>query len=331
MKRLSYLMLALVLTLSLAGCGAGGKADGNYMAAPVAPSGDYAVEAPAYVPRPEPEAEMDSSYWENEKSESSNSPDTLPAGVKMIYTANLEMQSTEFDQAAGDLKTLVQQMGGYFESSSVNNYSSGYRRASYTVRVPSERFESFLNQAGTLCHVTYTSQNAQDITEQYFDTDSRLKTAQTKLERLQELLSKAESMEDIITIESAISDTEYQIEYLSGELRHYDALVGFSTVYIELSEVYKLTETEEAPLTFGAKLGRAFKEGVENFGEFLEDAAVWFAYHWLGLLVFVAVIVLVIRLFRRLPRKDPSIRKIKKNSKSAAQAPEQPAQEPKQE
>lgn len=311
MKRLWYGLLALVLVLGLAGCGA--KSAGSYYANSGSPSYDMAVEMPAEAEMaPTPAA--DPGYWKGETSGNSSSPNALPAGVKMIYTANLEMQSLEFDQTASDLAALVEQMGGYFESRSMNNYSSGYRRASYTVRVPTERFESFLHQAGEICHVTYSSQSAQDITEQYFDTDSRLKTAQTKLERLQELLARAESMEDIITIESAISDTEYEIESLSGTLRHYDALVGYSTIYVELSEVYKLTETEEAPLSFGARLARSFKEGLASFGEFLEDAAVWLAYHWLGLLVFIAVIVLIVRLIRRLAHRAPRIRKSKKNA-----------------
>lgn len=69
---------------------------------------------------------------------------------------------------------------------------------------------------GTLCHVTWQDDSAENISEQYYDTQSRLETAQIKLARLQELLKKAENMEDIITIESAISETEYEIERLSG-------------------------------------------------------------------------------------------------------------------
>ena len=60
-------------------------------------------------------------------------------------------------------------------------------------------------------------------------------------------------MEDIITIESAISETEYEIERLSGTMRHYDALVDYATVTLELSEVYRLSGTEDAPKSFGDK------------------------------------------------------------------------------
>ena len=109
---------------------------------------------------------------------------------------------------------LVKSCGGYFESKSLSNRSSGYRYGEFTVRVPAAEYEHFCEQVGSLCHVTYMSSSAENITEEYYDTDSRLKTAQIKLERLQELLSKADNMADIITIESAISDTEYELSLI---------------------------------------------------------------------------------------------------------------------
>ena len=83
-------------------------------------------------------------------------------------------------------------------------------------------------------------------------------TQQTKLERLQNLLAQAENMEDIITIESAISDTELEIERLTGTLRQYDSLVDYSTVYITLQEVYQLSDVEEPATSFGSRISAAF-------------------------------------------------------------------------
>lgn len=219
--------------------------------------------------------------------------------VKMVYRANLELESTEFDTATRDIETLVEQLGGYLEEQSVRSYSSGYRYANYTVRIPADRFKSFLDQMGSLCHTVYRTQSAENITEQYYDTESRLQTAQIKLERLQDLLAKADSMADIITLESAISDTEYQIESLSGTLRHYDALTGFSTVTIDLKEVYRLTEVDDAPQTFLQRFASAFRSGLAAFGETLENLVLWLAYHWLGLLAGILVVVLLGRLFHR--------------------------------
>ena len=223
-------------------------------------------------------------------------------GVKMIYSAYIEMQTLSYEQAAEDIAALVERSGAYFEQKDFSSYSSGYRHASYTVRVPAEQFADFCTQVGTLCHVTWQTDTAENISEQYYDTQSRLETAQIKLERLQELLKKAESMEDIITIESAISETEYEIESLSGTMRHYDALVDYATVTLELSEVYRLSGTEDAPKSFGEKLANAFTDGLAATGQALEDFAVWLAYSWLDILIFAAVVFAAVKLIARLRR-----------------------------
>lgn len=259
------------------------------------PSGDY-----NNAPLPEP-ADAPSS---------SNTFQPLTAGVpenaKLIYTADINLQTTEFDNATAALTDLVTSMGGYFESSSVNNYSS-YRYGSYTVRVPAQSFDAFCSQVGQLCQMTYISRSADDVSEYYYDTESRLFTQQTKLTRLEELLARADSMEDIITIESAISETELAIEQLTGTLRHYDSLVGYSTVYISLDEVYRLDDVEQPAIGFGAKLAAALKSGCSRFVWDLQNFLLGVASNWVGWLTFIvvaaAVVVLIVRLVKRRRRK----------------------------
>ena len=299
MKKIVSLLLALMLALSLTACSA--KSASNDSASMASDSYDFnSAELP--------EAEYDynasdDGAWNGDGQTGSGVDKSLAErGVKMVYTASIEMQTLEFDQAAQDIAALVESVGGYFEQKNFSNYSSGYRHASYTVRVPAEKFTDFCAQVGTLCHVTWQSDTAENISEQYYDTQSRLETAQIKLERLQELLKKAESMDDIITIESAISETEYEIESLSGTMRHYDALVDYATVDLELSEVYRLSGTEDAPKSFGEKLGNAFTDGLAATGQALEDFAVWLAYSWLDILIFAAVVFVAVKLITRLRR-----------------------------
>ena len=140
---------------------------------------------------------------------------------------------------------------------------------------------------------------AQDVSEVYYDTAGRLKTQQTKLERLQALLAKAEKMEDIITIESAISETEQQIDSLSGELQHYDALVDYSTVNLTLNEVYKLSNVEEPVTGFGGRVAEALSSGWKNFVNALEGALVVLAYGWMWVLLLAAVVIIVCRVRNR--------------------------------
>ena len=277
-RKLIALTAAFLLLLTLTGCGAKSEmsaANGtappmDAMEAPMAPSMDYNYGGDVYYDKTASAAETGG---------------TVTSGQKLIRTASLELETTEFEATTAALEDLVGKMGGYMENSSVHNGRSGYRFANYTVRVPAERYEEFLNQAGGLCHETWRSASQEDISEVYYDTQGRLKTQQIKLERLQELLTRAETMEDIITIESAISETEQQIDDLSGTLRHYDGKVDYATVGISLSEVYKYSNTEEAPMTFAGRMGNSFASGWKAFVNTLEDLAVALAYSWMWLAI----------------------------------------------
>lgn len=307
-KRLFALLWSAMLLLSLAACGGSAKGGDMNSAAQTAPSATDAVhfatdekydmpmeemgwESDA-MPAPEPESPeggyggMDGSYG------------GVPANAKIIYTADMSLETKEFDEAQQALEDVVNELGGYFESRSVNQ-GGHYRSLDCTVRVPVKNFITFLDRAGETAHVTNRSEYLEDVSEAYYDQEARLATQRIKLERLQELLGKAENMADIITIESAISETELQIEYLTGSLRQYDSQINYSTVSIYLREVYRLSTDEEAPVTFGDRLASAFSSGLSSGVANLDDFAIFVARNWLSLLILIAVIAAVVLFFRR--------------------------------
>ena len=111
-------------------------------------------------------------------------------------------------------------------------------------------------------------------------------------------------MEDIITIESAISETEWNIEDLSGTLRHYDALVDFATINVHVSEVYKYSDTEELPENFGDRLSSAMSRGWHSFVNGMEDFAVALAYSWMWLILWAVIIVAAVVILRKIRRRN---------------------------
>lgn len=227
---------------------------------------------------------------------------SLPADAKLIYSADLSLESKDFEAAAEALDRAVADLGGYYERHSVDQ--GGSRRSlSCTVRVPAARFEDLLEQAGQLAHATSCYQYTENVSEAYYDTEARLKTQETKRERLLTLLESAATMEDIIALESALSDTELQIEYLTGSLRHYDSLIGYSTVNINLYEVYKLSTDQVVPETFGQRIGRAFSLGFSRGVDALEDFTVFLAMNWMGILLLAAAACAVVVVIRRRRRR----------------------------
>ena len=80
---------------------------------------------------------------------------------------------------------------------------------------------------------------------------AHVKTHAFKIERLQTLLKDATDMADIIELENAISNVEWEIDYYAGSLKDYDSIIDYSTVSLELYEVLELTDTEPEPVSFG--------------------------------------------------------------------------------
>lgn len=177
--------LVLVLAMGLlSGCGSESAASmPQETAAAEAPVEEYSMDAAADYGTGN--ASM------TPASEGSETENGAVQGSKRIYTATLQLETTGFDEAVSSLTELVDSCGGWVSSSSVSNHSSSYRYADLTVRVPVEKYRDFLSHAGELCHLLYTQEYVDDVTEAYYDTAGRLETQQIKLERLQSLLAQA--------------------------------------------------------------------------------------------------------------------------------------------
>lgn len=297
-RKLAGLLILICLMALPAGCGASS-----------ASSTSGGTEDAAAAPAMDGKAMMDAAPEDYGGMELSNAAQTDHAvrasdadranEAKRIYTAELRMETTAFDDAAKGLTALVDELGGWMQSSSVDYDGSGYRYGNYTARIPQDKFDQFISRAGTLCHVVNSYSNVEDVSEAYYDTAGRLETQQTKLKRLQTLLSQAKDMEDIITIENAISDTEEQIESLSGDLKHYDSQIDFATVTLSLSEVYQLSNVEQPATGFAGRIAEALSSGAHAFLNFLQGTLVLLAYAWVWVLLIAAVLTAGIFMIRR--------------------------------
>ncbi len=216
---------------------------------------------------------------------------------KLIYTGSLHIEALEFDSAIDGLEAKVEGTGGFIESSS----SSGYtyydeddmpqisdRRAYYTVRIPSDTFKAFLDDASQFGNVTDSSTSVDNITMNYYDTEARLKSYEAQYDRLLELLEIAESLEDILTIENQLSYVRYEMERLTTTLKGYDLDVDYSTINITVQEVTKYTPPEKE--SYFDRISGALSGSFEDFGDFLADFSIWLIY---AAPYFVVIIIVI--------------------------------------
>lgn len=266
-KRLLPLFLALLLSLSACGSSSGGTANS-------AAAGDASAD------NGWAEAAMDAADTAGGADFSA-----VRRNAKLILNADLSLETQDFEKSAADIEKMTAEAGGYIESSGTYG-DTGSRSANYTLRVPQEKFEQFYAQLGENMHVVSRSRSSEDVTEQYTDIETRLATLQTKHERLLALLDQAGKMEDIISLENALADCEYEIDSLTGSKRHYDDLVGFSTFSVTLDEVQTLTATPEGS-GFGAQLTQAAKTGARGLADVVRGTI-------LGVVMFWPAVILVI-------------------------------------
>lgn len=228
---------------------------------------------------------------------------------KLIRNVNLDVETETFDELMKSVQDKINRLGGYIEESFTYNGSSYYgqdnRNANLTIRIPSDKLDEFLSDVAEISNVIRKNESVTDVTLQYVDMESHKKVLLTEQERLIELLGQAENIEDIISLESRLSEVRYQIESMESQLRTLDNQVSYSTIYLYIDEVKKLTPVKEQSVW--ERISTGFVNSLYDVGTGFENfvigvlidlpyIAVWAVAIALGILVLRFVI-------RRVKRK----------------------------
>ena len=317
MKKALSLLLAALLAFALCACGSADTAS----SAPAA-SYDMAYTEDAYPAEAEEYGGFAVTGGTQLESGSGAAPEGSPE--KLIYSASATVETTEFDGTIEKLSALVEQYGGFVESSSVNgsNYytqSRGYsstRCASYVIRVPSDKFSALMGSLSTLGNVPYSHTYTENITAQYYDTDARLTAYQVQEARLLEMMEAAKTVEDLIAIEEKLTELRYQIESLQSALKNWDRQVAYSTLDLEVQEVIEYTP--ESRMSYGQELALALCSGLKRTGEFFKDLLLAIV----GALPALVILAVVLAILIPVWKKRRKARKARKNP---------PAEKPKEE
>lgn len=237
---------------------------------------------------------------------------------KLIRNVNLSLQTKEFDTVLDNMSQKIKDLGGYIQDSSVWGSSSDYsssRSASYTLRIPSDKLDEFIDVVETLGNVTYKNESVDDVTLRYVDVDSHKKALETEQERLLALLEKAENVEDIITIENRLSDVRYELENYESQIRLLDNQIDYSTVYVDISEVSRVTDTGKQG--FFEEVASRFSDSVYVVLMGLRGFAIGILGSLPILVVWGVILAVVVILLRKFVFK-----KSKKNKKNTDQTNE---------
>ncbi len=284
-RRLMSVLLVLLLLLSLTACGA---AESEAM------DNAYAEIYPAETMAP---ASGDLSQSE------SGSATALPADRKLIRTIGIEAETENLTALLDSLTARITELGGYVEAKNLRNGSTygGYvrRNLHMTVRIPAQKADAFISQVSENANVVSSTENVDDVTLQYVDTESHVKALETEQDRLLELLAKAETLEDILKIEERLTGVRYELERYASFLRTLENQVSYATVNLSITEVKEYTPVIEEEPTTWQRITEGFGRTMKDIGRSAKEFFIWFVVNSPYLLIWGAVGFLAVKLLRR--------------------------------
>ncbi|MBR6627465.1 MAG: DUF4349 domain-containing protein [Lachnospiraceae bacterium] len=226
---------------------------------------------------------------------------------KLIKTVDMTVETKEYDALVASIQQEIKSLGGYIENFNAYNGSkysgrTSERNADITVRIPQDKLDIFVSSVSELGNVVRRSESVQNVTLKYVDLDSHKKALQAEYDRLIQLLEKAESIEDIITIENRLSSVRYQIEGMEAQLRTIDNQVSYSTVYMNIDEVAVFTPVVEEKTAF-ERIAEGFKESLTDIGISVQEFVIAFIINIPYLIIWAVIILVVVFIIRKSSKK----------------------------
>lgn len=270
---------------------------------------DMKMEAAAEEPAPEaaeaPSATQAPSAAEDSLMTQKSAEPSLEktqAALKIIREANLTMETEQYDDDMQALRALVEENAGFITSNEEWGSGEYTRHMILNIRVPASSLDSFMERAKAVGSVISSAITETDVTDRYTDTDRRLKAYQKQYDRVLDMMDQAQTVDELIQIESELSRLELNIEDCQGALNYWDERIQYSSVTIYVDEVKRAAQ-EDQPL--GLQMQNALEDSWETFTENAKEtlvntyAALPYIVTWLIVLVIVGGVVLIVVLTRR--------------------------------
>ena len=266
-NRIFALLTAILLTMQLVSCGKSALSESiGY--------DDYTYSEDSNL-----KGSYESPSFSKEEIDTTSSTDNDLEERKIIKNANVNFETKEYDLFIDSLYKCISNHGAYVEAQSsrgsgVYDYSS-MRYADFTIRVPADNYDSFINAVGDIGSVTHINEYQDDVTMNYIDIESRVGALEAEYEALINILEKSTNINDIITVQSRISEINYQLDSLKSQLRKYDDLISYCTVKISVSEVRRETP-KTAEMTFGERITSGLSETFSDIADGFTEFSIWF-------------------------------------------------------
>ncbi len=191
----------------------------------------------------------------------------LEKGSKIIKIGGMTFEVPDLNRSKRKIDSLISEYKSYYENEQYNSYGD---RISYSllIRIPSERFDSLVNEfENGVGRLLTKNLNSRDVTEEYIDLKIRLDNNLLYLSQYREILKRAGSIKDILEVQEKIRRIEEEIESKKGRIQFFDDKVNYSTLNLEISEL--ISPGLLIQPSFVRKMTNAFQNGIDGFLGFI--------------------------------------------------------------
>ncbi len=223
----------------------------------------------------------------------------MPADLKIIKSAAVKYKVDDVKVATAEIKKLATKYNAYISDLRFQNnlYQIENR---FTVKVPEQHFDEMMNSFGdVVSFVEYENITTKDVTEEFIDIQSRLKTKMEVKQRYEEVLRRnAKTVKDILDTEEKLRVIQEEIEAAQGRLKYLTSKVAYSTIQIDL---YETVEYKDEPTSYKKSFADKSKNGFA-FGWEIIEGIVLGAIHMWPLILFGLILFFFLR--RYLKKKN---------------------------
>jgi hypothetical protein len=191
---------------------------------------------------------------------------TDAARVVKTGSLDLEVPRRGFPHAVEQITSLATGLGGYVASSNTSE-ADKIPSGSITVRVPADSFEPLLTKLRKLGTVESVTSKGTDVTAQFTDLEARIGALQATRDQLNQVLRRATSVGDILSVQDRITGVQTQIEQLQGQRKLLDDQASFATMSVTLAEPGAKVAPAPEP---GHGIGAAWRAARRHFGNAVE-------------------------------------------------------------
>lgn len=191
-----------------------------------------------------------------------DAPDLVAADRDVIRTGTMRLTVDEVDDALAEVRSVAIAAGGFVSDEQVRAVSDS---AVVTVSVPTDAFDDVRTSIGELGEITEQNVQAQDVTVDVVDLESRIASLRASVDRMRGLLAEAGDVTELATVEGELASRETELEVLLGQQRVLADQVALGTLTITLAEEHvALDEPDESAAGFTAGFTTGWNVVVEG-------------------------------------------------------------------